>query len=170
MSLKFTYQRFTTIFLLAVMLWNITGWIGMGIISEHLVEHSESEHCEVSFCYCKIVDGEKICTCHHPELHAAKMNKNGDNESEKVHSMKASHDHQQDHSSDTTDESSYCYYSQSHDFPVQDDNVIVMSDFRSLLLYSKELNRDYEFSDYLSNYSFLLNKGFKSGLFRPPAA
>lgn len=161
MNLKYTYQRFTSSFLLIAMVWNITGWLGMGLINAHSLNHSGGEHCEVSFCYCEIEDGEKICTCHHPELHAAKRLNSHSN---------IGIDSEGNHTPDSAKDSSYCYYSKSHDSPVQPDAVIAISDFRSLFLYSKEVNQSYDILDYLNNYSFSLNKGFEPSLFRPPIA
>lgn len=154
MNLKYTYQRFISLFLLIAMLWNITGWLGMGLLNVHLLEHSEGEHCEVSFCYCKVEHGKKICSCHHPELHAAEKGKNLNHE---------------ESSSDST-VGMYCYFSKSHDSPVQSDKVIVISDFRSLLLHFKEYTRFTITSDYLTDYSETLKKGFEPSLFRPPSA
>jgi len=53
---------------IAIMLWNIMGWLGLGLVLNHSHEHGEANHCEVTFCYCEIEDGQSICTCHHNDM------------------------------------------------------------------------------------------------------
>lgn len=156
MNLKSIYQRSTSFLLLATMIWNVMGWIGMGLVGHHMLEHAEGEHCEVSFCYCKIEDGEKICTCHHPELHALAKQKSPD------------HNHKEEPKKDS-DQHEFCYYSKAHNSPVQSDQVIVMSDFRSLLLHSKDIENAYTTSDIIMVNNRSLTDGFEQGLFRPPS-
>lgn len=70
MSLKYTYQSFTSYLLAAVIAWNSFGYIGAMITSlaMHEMHHGE-EQCEKMFCYCEVTDGMKICTCHHQNEH-----------------------------------------------------------------------------------------------------
>ncbi len=91
MSLNSTYHKITGYATLVVLLWNIVGWLGFGLVLNHAHPHEQGAHCEVNFCYCEVEEGETICTCHH----------NGMNES----------DH---HSSDADQEKSFCYYSKPH--------------------------------------------------------
>lgn len=155
MSLKYTYQRFTSIILLFAMLWNISGWLGMGLINAHFGEHTDGEHCEVTFCYCKVENGDKICTCHHPELHAKGVTENHDT---------------MDMSDGDMNLNSYCYYSKSHDSPVQPDAVILITDFHSTLPYFEKQRHSFFVSDYLNDYSCSLSNGFAPNLLRPPSA
>jgi hypothetical protein len=64
-----TYHRWVSLFTTTIMLWNVMGWLGTGLILNHTHHHDSKSLCEISFCYCEIDEGEKICTCHHQDHH-----------------------------------------------------------------------------------------------------
>lgn len=152
---KSTFHRYTSMLLAFSMLWNVAGWLGLGLIDFHVQAHGEGEHCEVSFCYCEIGDGQKICTCHHPELHVEKHHEGQDGDE---------HD-SPDHSSF---DSEYCYFSSSHNTPYQTDAPIVLVKFNALLnpvafcLPVPETNRWKQMND-ATPFA-----GYMHDLFRPP--
>lgn len=156
MSLKYTYYRITSFILLATMIWNVGGWVGMSIFNEHMLDHADGEHCEVAFCYCEIEDGEKICTCHHPELHAKEQSTN----------------HITAHIIDADVDiltNKYCTYTKTHTNPVQPDYVIVIPDINTTIpainAQSSLSVDDAQFTDWTS----ALTIGFIPSLFRPPS-
>jgi hypothetical protein len=84
-----SYYRFINVAVIAVLLWNIVGWLGFGLVLNHAHKHHEKAHCEIALCTCEVEEGEKICTCHHNELQ---------------HNT----EHKDDH------HGSFCYYSNPH--------------------------------------------------------
>lgn len=73
------------------MLWNVAGWLGTGLILNHAHHDDSISHCEISFCYCEVDEGEKICSCHHQNHH-----------------NKTDHD---DHSAEGGHNAATCYFS-----------------------------------------------------------
>lgn len=70
MTLKYPYRQILTYTVLIVMCWNIAGWTAIGLGTAYMMHIHEDEHtCEMAFCYCTITEGQKICTCHHKEIH-----------------------------------------------------------------------------------------------------
>lgn len=65
MSLNSTYHKLTGYATLLVLLWNIVGWLGFGLILDHNHSQENGTYCEITFCSCEIDEGETICTCHH---------------------------------------------------------------------------------------------------------
>lgn len=94
MSLKLRYRNFVSLFTIAVMLWNVVGWLGTGLILNHAHHDDATFYCEISFCYCETNEGEPICTCHHQNQH--------DNKDHNGHAPEG------DHSSST------CYFTEGH--------------------------------------------------------
>lgn len=93
------YQNIISLITTAVMLWNVVGWLGTGLIMNH-THHGDSTHCEISFCYCEIEEGEAICTCHH-------LTQNTSNHL-KSHASDQDHDHHQNQPADV------CYFTDGH--------------------------------------------------------
>lgn len=79
MNPKHPFYRFVSIAVMAVMLWNIAGWLGIGMIMHHAHTHGDETHCEIMFCSCTVEDGKKICTCHHHGLNGEASNHQEDN-------------------------------------------------------------------------------------------
>src|SRR6056297_44156 len=52
----------------AVMIWNIAGWLGAGLVLNHAHHGSDSHTCEIAFCYCETEGDETVCSCHHHDL------------------------------------------------------------------------------------------------------
>ena len=71
-----TYQRIISILTIVLLCWNFAGTLVSGLIVNHMHTQGEGSHCEVALCSCSVKDGQKICTCHHPELQ--EMNHNHD--------------------------------------------------------------------------------------------
>lgn len=65
MSLNSTYHKLTGYATLLVLLWNIVGWLGFGLILDHSHSQESGTYCEITFCSCEIDEGETMCTCHH---------------------------------------------------------------------------------------------------------
>jgi hypothetical protein len=73
-----------------------------GLIVNHLHTQAEGSYCEVSFCSCSVEDGQKICTCHHPEL----QHRNHDQDE----NMANNHNkHSSEH-----EKAGFCYFSADH--------------------------------------------------------
>ncbi|WP_020402589.1 hypothetical protein [Gracilimonas tropica] len=148
MSLKSTYHRIISSFTAAVMLWNIVGWLGFGLILDHSHKHGEANHCEVTFCYCEIGEGETICTCHHGD-----MNEHGQ--------------HSDDHGS--REKNDFCYYSASDaDANTASQALIVIAKFNALYLDSDHLDRPTDSREF--DAGPITNKlpGVIPDLLRPP--
>ena len=79
---KNSYYRFTSLTIALVMLWNVAGWLGLGILMHHVHSQGEGSHCEVMFCSCEVEDGNKICTCHHNELSGHEQSTDGNHHQE----------------------------------------------------------------------------------------
>ncbi|SMO75648.1 hypothetical protein SAMN06265219_109140 [Gracilimonas mengyeensis] len=140
------------------MLWNIFGWLGTGLVIKAFHAHDKEDHCAVSFCYCEIEDGRKICTCHHPELQPQ-------NTSDSVAKT-----HGSDHLDDKTVEHDYCFYSAPH--PPNSSNSNDMG-----LIYAKfdaTCKQDFRFIttprdiESPSHLSYAILDGFAADLLRPP--
>ncbi len=65
MSLNSTYHKITGYATLAVLLWNLVGWLGFGLILNHAHTHESGSYCEITLCSCEVEEGRSICTCHH---------------------------------------------------------------------------------------------------------
>lgn len=68
MSLNSAYHKLTGYVTLVVLLWNIVGWLGFGLVLNHSHTHDGGTYCEITFCSCEVDEGETICTCHHNDL------------------------------------------------------------------------------------------------------
>jgi len=79
MLLNLKLRKIAALVTTVVMIWNIAGWLGTGLVMNHAHHGSDSHTCEIAFCYCETDGDETICTCHHNDLnskneHKAKMN------------------------------------------------------------------------------------------------
>jgi hypothetical protein len=79
-GLNLTYRKFTALFTLAVMLWNVGGWLATGLVMNHAHHGSDDSICEISFCYCETDEGETVCTCHHQDMDRGTDHHSGDQE------------------------------------------------------------------------------------------
>jgi len=55
--------------MIVVMFWNTAGWTLLDWSIFHSSDHNSGHFCEVVWCSCQIEKGEKICTCHHEDVH-----------------------------------------------------------------------------------------------------
>lgn len=76
MSLKLKYRTWVSLLTTLVMLWNVAGWLGTGLVVSLSHTHGETSYCDVSFCFCEVEDGETVCSCHHDHKHDS--DKHGD--------------------------------------------------------------------------------------------
>ncbi|MDR9417849.1 hypothetical protein [Gracilimonas sp.] len=144
MSLNSTYHKITGYTTLIVLLWNIVGWLGFGLVIDHTHKHSKEHHCEVTFCFCEIEEGETICTCHHND-----MNK------ENAHS--------DDHDNE------FCYFSSSHsDSNTASQSLIVIAKFNALYLSSEDLPSLTDMHEFNAEKEFMVLSGTVPDLLRPP--
>lgn len=65
MSLNSTYHKITGCATLVVMLWNLVGWLGFGLLMDHAHTHDNGSYCEITLCSCEVEEGQSVCTCHH---------------------------------------------------------------------------------------------------------
>lgn len=139
------------------MMWNIAGWMGVGLVSMMGHEHHDEDgtHCEVSFCYCEVEDNQKICTCHHPELHSQQSN------SEDVEFHISEH---------TAGELDFCYYTKPHSDRDSDLALIVMDKLNTILAFSSEKYRVEKPFIFNPSPSSEVESGFPGNLLRPPMA
>jgi hypothetical protein len=135
------------------MLWNVAGWMGMGIYS--MVSHhhdKDGDYCEMEFCYCELSEGETICTCHHPEVQR-EMSRHGDH-----------------HDDSDQIQMDLCYYTTPHTSPDSSTNIITWEKSQTTLVSTKaEVSYFVPLSLTDKNYSFPLS-GYPEDLLRPPAA
>ncbi|MCP9290118.1 hypothetical protein [Gracilimonas sediminicola] len=82
MNSQHPFYRFVGMAVIAMMLWNVAGWLGMGMLMHHAHTGGAENHCEVIFCSCEIEDGQKICTCHHHGMDGAENHHNPENQTE----------------------------------------------------------------------------------------
>lgn len=141
--------------MIGLMSWNIIGWFGMGLLDIHTQSQSKGTHCEVTFCFCKVEDGNKICTCHHPELHAKQETAHSD-------------DHHNQTVDDPKTEKSYCYYSASHEVPANKDTLIIWAKFNTIFTPASVRFSIPERSAQILLDTEYLTSGFTQELLRPP--
>ncbi len=143
MSLNSTYHKITGYATLFVLLWNIVGWLGFGLILDHSHKHSEKNQCEVTFCYCEVEEGETTCTCHHSEMNR--------------------------HNSDTTQANDFCFYSVPHsDANTASQALIVIAKFNAINLNSDNLKIPSDSHDFQAEQEAHLLPGSAPNLLRPP--
>lgn len=163
MSLKSTYRTFTSWLLLIMMIWNVAGWLGIGLtsmISHHA--HSAEHTCEVTLCYCEVEDGEKICTCHHPELQ-------GLAHAEHETSQHVDYSTHEDGSKNSSSHS-VCYYASPHTNSSGSIAIAVLDKVQTVL--NIETNSDQSFTPVFTSRSIdnSLLTGHSHALLRPPRA
>ena len=141
MSLNSAYHKITGYATLVVLLWNIVGWLGFGLVLNHSHSHSGVNHCEVTFCYCEIEEGETICTCHHNSMDG--------------------------HSGDSSDE--YCYFTSSHsNANTASQALIVIAKFQAIHLNADDANLQFSSTSFqLEGVEDELS-GIFPDLLRPP--
>lgn len=146
MSLNNTFRSVTSIITIAVMLWNILGWLGFGLILNHSHQEPEKDNCEVTFCYCEVEEGENICTCHHND-----MNSHGE------------------HSEDSTESNDFCYFTASHsDAGTASQTLIVISKFNAFCLNYESLSIPTDTHQFQAEPAAHLVPGINHDLLRPP--
>ena len=95
------YYRIVSFFVIAVLCWNFAGTLVSGLLVNHLHAQNEGEYCEIALCSCSVEDGQKVCTCHHPELQPMNHDNDGN--------MATHHQHSSRH-----EEAGFCYFSADH--------------------------------------------------------
>jgi hypothetical protein len=138
------------------MLWNIFGWLGTGLIVNHVHTQNEGDFCEVSFCSCEVEDGNAFCSCHHPELH----HKKGD-EGNKADFHHADSDHGNE----------FCFYSSPH--PVNDnpgEALLTFAKFNALLESQETAPSPVDKEFYIDTQTQFIPSGYSAQLLRPPRA
>ncbi|MCG2586977.1 hypothetical protein [Rhodohalobacter sulfatireducens] len=140
-----TYYKLTSILVITVMIWNIAGWLGLGLTMNHSHNQDEGTHCEISFCYCEVEEGEKTCTCHHNGM--------------------ASHG---DHHGESS-QSDACYFSSPHSTENSSTEALIALNKIQAACYEKESTPVPQKEDMtFSLFSDHPLKGTDSDLFRPP--
>lgn len=145
MSANRTYHRLISILVVTVMIWNIAGWLGLGLAMNHSHNQDETVHCEISFCYCEVEEGERICTCHHNG-----MASHGDHQGEKP-------------------QADMCYFSSPHSSDNSTtDALIVLNKIQAAYTFNQIISipNQKTLSDYLFDDAPL--EGITSDLFHPP--
>lgn len=84
-----------------MLFWNFAGTLVSGLLINHLHTQNEGDFCEITFCSCSVEKGQKICTCHHPELQH--MNHSAGEEMADHHSEPSPDEH-----------AGFCYFSANH--------------------------------------------------------
>lgn len=145
MSLKNTYRKITSIFTLTVMLWNIVGWLGFGLILNHAHSHNKAQQCDVVFCFCEVEEAGDVCTCHHNEMKTSEKN------------------------SDTTHHGEDCFFNIPHDSNTNTtQGLIVIAKFNALYVDMHPLNLPADLEFYLPLQSENILPGVIPDLLRPP--
>lgn len=143
-----------------MLIWNVAGWLVFGLVLNHAHTHGEGSYCEITFCSCQVDEGQRICFCHHHNLHQPDNNaRHGDT-------------HHGEHNTDmAADLHDACYFS----IPLADSNsttqaLIVLIKFNALHQNASELSV-YESGEYTHPYlSESINPGKPITLLRPPRA
>lgn len=158
MSFNSLSHKIISISTLAVLLWNIIGWLGVGLIFNHMhTQGHEGDYCEVSFCSCEVKDGNEYCTCHHADL-----NDFAETHDEGAHSDKNSTDHES---------SDYCFYTSPH--PVDNGSttaLLTFSKFNALFELTDNLLQPLGIVASTLSQNNLLTEGICSDILRPPRA
>lgn len=146
MSLNNTYHKITGYATLVVLLWNIAGWLGFGLVLNHSHEQNQGAHCEVNFCFCEVEEGQSICTCHH---HG--MNENGH------------------HSADSDQQNSFCYFSKPHTSSQTASQALVnISIIHALYLPKADIIILLGMQEYKPEQTIFTPAGIVPDLLRPP--
>lgn len=90
MNAERTYHKWTNFLVITVMIWNIAGWLGLGLTINHSHNQDKGNHCEISFCYCEVEEGESVCMCHHNGV-ASHGDHHGDNSNAEICYFTSSH-------------------------------------------------------------------------------
>ena len=77
MLLNLKLRKIAALVTTVVMIWNIAGWLGTGLVMNHAHHGRDSHTCEIAFCYCETDGDETICTCHHNDLNSKNEHKAG---------------------------------------------------------------------------------------------
>lgn len=154
MSLNSQYHKIISAFTLAVMLWNIFGWLGTGLVVNHMHSHDEGNYCDISFCSCEVEDGKTYCSCHHPELH---QNQSKGDENHSANHMNSEHTNE------------FCFYSSPH--PVDNnpgDALLAFAKFNALVESQETALFSTQSETYLDSHSPFISSGYYAQLLRPP--
>lgn len=154
MSLNSLYHKTVSAITLFVMIWNIFGWVGAGLIVNHMHSHDEGDYCEISFCSCEVADGQSYCTCHHPELHHKNANE----------------DHRKSNQPEPTPlNNDFCFYSSPH--PVdntQTEALLGSAKFNALFESQNAILIPYGAEQYTIDQPNRITSGYSADLLRPP--
>ena len=151
-----TYQRIISILTIVLLCWNFAGTLVSGLVMNHLHTQGEGSYCEVSFCSCSVEDGQKICTCHHPELQH--MNHDGD--------MASNHHHSSEHN-----EAGFCYFSADHSQAQSIPTVIVeFSKLNAVHGSGHSFNYFHRTNPFSIHPNPVLLNGISDELLKPPRA
>lgn len=145
MSLDSTYRKFTGSLTIVVMLWNIVGWLGFGLILNHTHTHHEGNYCDITFCTCEVEEAGDVCTCHHHEMQT------------------------QDKHSDSSHHDKECYFSLPHDSNTSTTQaLIIISKFNALYVSSENLSIPVDTHQFQTERKAHLLAGAIPDLLRPP--
>lgn len=154
MNSQSPYHRILSLIIVGVLCWNFAGTLVLGLVMNHLHTQGEGSYCEVSFCTCSVEKGQKICTCHHPEL----QHKNHSDE-------KAANNH---HSS-SEGKTDFCYFSTHHaDGNGEPVVVIEFNKFNAVYILNSERINSYNTERFLTPHNARLSSGIANTLFKPP--
>lgn len=154
MSLNSQYHKIISFLTLVVMFWNIFGWLGAGLIVNHMHSQNGDDYCEISFCSCEVEDGNAYCSCHHPELH----HKNDGETEEMV-----------DHHSESNPDNEFCFYSSPH--PINNnpgDALLAFAKFNALVESQVVSNYSLNSETYLDFHPPFISSEYHAQLLRPP--
>lgn len=154
MSLDSIYRKFTSFLLLVALLWNLGGWLSVGLLTMHNHHAHGEHHCEVTLCYCEVKGDQKICTCHHPEMHAAKEQK-----SDPGHISMHNAQHL---------ETKFCFYTPPHQEAGQKLIVVIWDKLNTIMYSSSSLLTNPDISLEWIEPSTDLLSGHSWDLIRPP--
>ena len=150
MFIKSTYRSYISIFCTVVLVWNIFGWTGVKLISEHL--HEDHSYCNINYCTCVVEDGNKICTCHHHDLQEAKkLHKEIE---KKTGISKVSHSH--------------CAYEVPHSIPKEALTTASFTEIKAFFSLESLQPDSYQIPKVFSSTTDNLLTGFCASLLRPP--
>ncbi len=154
MNFRSIYRKFTSILLLAALVWNVGGWLGIGLATIHNHHTDGGQHCEVTLCYCEVKGDQKICMCHHPELHAAK-DQSGTSDHVNMHHAQNS-------------EMSFCFYTPPHQDAGQELIVVIWDKLNTIINNSSLLQINPDVSPDWIDPNIDLLSGYSWDLIRPP--
>lgn len=153
-----TYQRLISILTIVLLCWNFAGTLVSGLVVNHLHSQDNGDFCEITFCSCNVEKGQKICTCHHPELQHINHNHDGD--------MAESH-----HNSSHDQEAGFCYFSANHNQAQSIPTVLIeFNKLNAVCLADAPLIYSYKTDRLKILHKPSLPSGITDELLKPPRA